>query len=140
MPPPPPPVSLTIRCENSGVDLVLSDPLNRRLGNDPAHHQAYDEIPGASIDSAGGEDGETGTGEEDPAEVMSIVDPEPGRYTLTLIGARDGTYSCWISASLANGASAKINLRNQPLELDQVEQVEFSFEPKADSFLALTRP
>lgn len=137
-------VSLAIRCENSAVALVLADPENRRLGSDPRHHQAYDEIPGASIDSAGREDGESGA-PEDPSEVIHIVNPQPGRYTLTLIGARDGTYSCWISATLGNGASAKISLRNKPLELDQVERVAFTLQPKANSLLvpvdsALARP
>jgi len=141
---PEPPVFLTIDCENSAVDLVLADPQNRRLGNDPFHHQAYDEIPGAYIAGAGKDD-ETGVREEDPAEVMNLRNPESGRYRLTLIGARDGTYSCLISASLENGVRREISLRNRPLRRDEIEQVQFSFDPKSSSFLvpldaAVTRP
>lgn len=144
-PAPAPPVFLAVACENSAVDLVLADPENRRLGNNPLHHQAYDEIPGASIDSAGQEDDGAGVEEEDRAEVMKILNPEPGRYTLTLVGARDGTYSCVIAASRGEGATAAISLRNQPLRRDEVEHVQFTFQPKSNSFLvpidsAATRP
>jgi hypothetical protein len=131
----PPQVSLTIRCENSAVNLVLADPENRRFGNDPAHHRAYDELPGASLDSAGPEDHETAAHEEDPAKVMTVVNPEAGRFTLMLIGARDGTYSCFIVASLGNGADAQIDLRNRPVRREEVQQVEFHFEPKFNSGL-----
>lgn len=137
--------SLAIRCENSAIALVLADPENRRLGNDPPHHQAYDEIPGASLASAGVEDDETGAQENDRAPAMNILNPRSGRYTLSVIGARDGTYSCVISGRLENGARAEITLRDRPLRRGEVEQVDFTLAPESNAWLvardsAVTRP
>ena len=65
----------------SPIDLLVTDPIGRRLGYDPATNQFYEEIPTGVYNHPSG-------GRAD----LWIFDALPGEYTLTIAGTDFGSY------------------------------------------------
>jgi hypothetical protein len=102
----PPPRDVRVRV-NSPVEIVLTDPLGRRVGLDPALG-AFAEIPGAtytsevSYDSI--EDPVTGVSEPvwgtlEPRKNADVLDALTGPYTLEVIGTGTGSYAITVTGT-----------------------------------------
>lgn len=94
---------LTIQL-HSPAELLITDPLGRRLGVDPNAAVTYDEIPQASYllsdplaDDAGG----TETTEE--FKEATIIAPVDGAYLIQVIGTGSGDYRVTASFSTSDG-------------------------------------
>lgn len=94
---------LTIQL-HSPAELLITDPLGRRLGVDPNAAVTYDEIPQASYllsdplaDDAGG----TETTEE--FKEATIIAPVDGAYLIQVIGTGSGDYRVTSSFSTSDG-------------------------------------
>ncbi len=87
----PPKPRLTIMA-HSPVELILTDPLGRRLGYDPASGTSLHEIPTSSYgpETLAAEDGSGSVLEQ---TTLDISDPQPGTYSLQVIGTGSGPYS-----------------------------------------------
>ena len=83
----------------SPAELLLTDPLGRRVGKDPITGATYDEVPGASYfaDSIG-----DATGEQSPtghvSKTIYASEPPDGGYTLSVIGTSSGSYTLTVDA------------------------------------------
>lgn len=64
------------------VDVMITDPVGRRLGYDRLTGNSWREIPNAIFSTPG----------VDPPMLM-IANPQPGRYTVSAVGYGDGPYS-----------------------------------------------
>ena len=97
-------------CGACPVELLVTDPLGRRLGYDPATGQDIFEIPGGSyyrdypILSAGPDD--SVEGEPDGIKNFYIPMPTGGPYTITQIGTGAGPYTLTLE-TLASGVVAQ---------------------------------
>lgn len=65
----------------SPIDIILIDPLGRRIGTDPATNQLINEVPNSFY-----------SGNQTDLEYTIIPDPIPGVYQLELIGTGAGSY------------------------------------------------
>ena len=116
----PEPASMTIVCQ-SAVDLMITDPQGRRLGDDPIAHANYDEIPSAYYEAGGIDDDETGAPEEDPAKTIFIPNPVSGSYKLTIVGAKAGKYSCEFTGQDGKGTREPAELKDLAIRTDEVQ-------------------
>ncbi len=123
---------MTISCQ-PGVDLMITDPKGRRLGDDPLAHAHYDEIPNAYYEAGGIDDDETGEPEEDPAKTIFIPDPAAGSYKLTVVGAKAGKYSCQFTGQDARGALEPAELKDVAIGADEVQVFMVRFPASADT-------
>lgn len=90
----------------SPAELLLTDPIGRRLGRDPSIGLSYNEIPDSSyfIDSVGGgPDDATSTGHE--VKTIWISSSTSGIYNVQVIGTASGTYTFSGLEYDASGAS-----------------------------------
>lgn len=117
---------MTIACQ-SAVDLMITDPQGKRLGDNPIAHTHYDEIPNAYYEAGGLDDDETGASEEDPAKTIFIPDPAAGIYKLTIVGAKAGKYSCQFTGQDGKGTREPVELKDVAIGADEVQVFEVQF-------------
>lgn len=110
-------------------EAVITDPLGRRLGIEPATGNDFKEVPEASYDSSG-----LGTLRDD-----SIVDEDPpwkeiyfnapvdGEYAVTVIGTRAGTYTLSIGGYDTRRRSSSFTPKNVPISPGERHQYRFRF-------------
>ncbi len=95
---------------NEIVSLLITDPSGRRLGDDARTKQAFNEIPGGSVEA-----NLTGTDEDesdDAGENLTIPQPDAGSYSLAATGRKAGNYEFTVSASeLPGGRSVSFKIR-----------------------------
>ena len=78
---------------HSPVAMLLTDPLGRRTGYDPATGTEVNEIPSSSYGLMGGiENDETNTDGIPGLLTVEANDPIPGNYTLQITGTGTGSY------------------------------------------------
>jgi hypothetical protein len=129
---------MTIACQ-SAVDLMITDPQGRRLGDDPIAHAHYDEIPRAYYEAGGIDDDETGAPEEDPAKTIFIPDAKAGAYKLRVVGAKSGKFSCQFFGQDSKGTRAPAELNDVPIEADEVQIFTVRFPSTPESEIEITR-
>jgi len=78
----------------SPAELLVTDPLDRRLGKDPITNIEYNEIPGGSYyqEGIGNPFAETPTPTKE-SKFIWIPNPLDGRYDIQVIGTDSGTYA-----------------------------------------------
>ena len=81
------------------VEILVRDPLGRRIGFDPATASEINQIPGAFYSGVAG----------DIVEI-EIPNAEPGPYTLTGVGSQAGAYSITISESTDDGSEVSSDI------------------------------
>jgi len=118
---------------HSPVTLLLTDPQGRRLGDDPATGQSFEEIPGAYYESGGIEDQETGEPDDDPTKVLYVPDPVSGDYALQVTGTDNGTYSSEFLFYDNAGALNESDLQDVPIGLGSVQQLFFTYNSASGS-------
>ena len=74
------------------AELLLKDPLERKIGADPRHGKSYREIPLAHYEFEGIDDAVSGAPGPQTG-IIEIRNPVPGKYTLEIIGKTSGAYS-----------------------------------------------
>jgi YVTN family beta-propeller protein len=94
---------------HSPVELLLTDPLGRRLGFDPSTGTSYDEIPDASYGMDGTILSEDGSETIVPGlKTAWLNSPVDGQYTIEAIGTDTGSYLVDGEASDTNGGITDI--------------------------------
>lgn len=84
--------------KQNAVELVVTDPRGRRVGNDPVANKHYDEVPRASYGYEGLDDDES----DEPGPETGVVEfcnPEPGEYKVQVFAKDSGRYSLEVYAS-----------------------------------------
>lgn len=92
------------------AELLLKDPLGRKIGRDPGRGQTYREIPLAHYEFEGIDDAETGAPGPQTG-IIEIRNPSPGKYSLEIIGKTAGHYSVAIRGYDRNLKSTDIVLK-----------------------------
>jgi hypothetical protein len=123
---------------HSPVALLLTDGSGRRLGDDPITGAHYDEIPDAYYEAGGLDDDELGMSEDDPAKTLYVPRAATGQYTLTVTGLADGAYSAEFVTKDSNGIPSETDLKDVPIQLNQVQTFSFSYDSTTGSTLNLT--
>src|SRR5258706_1508079 len=84
---------------HSPVELLITDPLGRKLGFDPTTNTTWDEIPNAfyTVESLASDDGSNTPALED--KYLEIIAPLDGAYTIDVIGTGHGSYEIDVFAS-----------------------------------------
>jgi hypothetical protein len=116
---------------HSPVELLIVDPLGRRLGFDPLTGQSFEEIPGAYYEAGGLDDDETGEPDDDPTKTLYLPTPAVGGYALNVTGTGDGTYSSEFQFYDRNGAVSESDLRDIPIATGQVQKITFTYSDAA---------
>jgi hypothetical protein len=119
--------SLVIACDGP-VELLLADPLDRKLGEDPVAKKAYDELSEGYYESAGIADNETGVSATNPGKVLYLGKPALGLYRLSITGIGRGTYDCKITGSSPAGGRVKTDLKGIPSEPGGVYSFALAFD------------
>jgi hypothetical protein len=101
------PAAIVIRVY-SPVELLVTDPLGRRVGRDPIINRSYNEIPGAFYGLKGIDD-DDGDPDTEPAKEIDIRNPESGKYQITAIGTDNGTYDIDVYLFDATGSRQEFN-------------------------------
>ena len=92
--------AISIYLHGAAARVLLVDPQGRRLGTDPRSGESHTEIPNGStsVSTLGDEEGDS------PVYELLVTRPLAGRYTVRIIGERDGRYA--LDASVLTTASA----------------------------------
>jgi PKD repeat protein len=97
---------------NCPIHLLLTDPLERRLGFDPATGTVYREIPDSVYTRPGA-----------PPEILMVGNPLPGTYRVTVTGYGEGPYDFVVDRAGGSGAVPLMTIRGVTAP-DQVETYE----------------
>jgi hypothetical protein len=118
--------SLHISCD-SVEEVLITDPLGRRLGDNPASKAHYDEIPNAYFEAGGIDDDETGDADDSPAKIMFIPTPASGDYKLNLFLGETDHYSCELLAYDNAGKTSSTELKNDAAKAGDTPRFTISF-------------
>lgn len=111
--------SLTIRFHSPG-QLVLTDPLGRKLGYDPILQKEYHEIPNGSYNILY-QSALDGPPDQDPTKELDIPVPQEGEYTLTITGTGTGSYDLDVLASSRDLTYSSLNdIKDVPINTDEI--------------------
>ncbi|MFQ6083824.1 MAG: hypothetical protein ACE5WD_10760 [Candidatus Aminicenantia bacterium] len=93
----------------SPAELLITDPLGRKLGKDPISNISYDEIPGGSYysEGIGNPFPETPIPTEESKNIW-ISEPISGEYDIKVIGTDTGSYTMGLLVYDENGQSEDI--------------------------------
>jgi len=122
---------------HSPVELLLTDPMGRRLGRDPVTGQLYEEIPHAYYNDVGLDDDETGDREIDPPKELYLPRPDSGDYSLIVLGTGDGTYTADFEAADVNGTESTSQIQNVPISTGEIQNLSFHYDSTAGSTTTL---
>jgi len=112
---------------HSPVELLITDPQGRKLGDDPVALRFFDEIPDSYYDSIGLEDDDTGTDPTDPGKSLYIPRAASGQYTLNVTGLDTSAYSADFVALDSNGVKTEMSLKNIPIGLNEVQTFNINY-------------
>lgn len=125
---------------HSPIEYVLTDPMGRRLGVDPATGQQYTEIPDAdySVDNlTSDEDGDDGA--THPIVEAIVPVPVAGTYELQVTGTDTGTYSLSVFTTLTNGGGGTALVPETPTWTGAVHRYTFEYSPSGGTPPSLDR-
>ncbi len=115
---------------HSPAELLLTDPLGRQVGFDPARGSSFAEIPSASYDSSQYgvvQDDET-IAQPDPLwKELYVPLPTDGEYVVQVTGTASGTYTLNLLGYDRAGRSAGFLGRDIPISSGEVHQYAFQF-------------
>lgn len=118
--------SLTIALASPG-ELLIADPLNRKLGKDPITNTEFNEIPNSSF-FADSIDDATGvlppTGEK--IKNVYISDPVDGVYNIQISGTGLGSYTAFLDTRNATGTFER-NIIKGVIDENQISNLEVNF-------------
>lgn len=106
------------------VELVLIDPLGRRIGLDPRVGQSYREIAESDY---GSEIVPASSGRQ--IKLLSVNRPYPGRYTLAVTGVKAGPYVLTVEGNSADSRhQTEIFLPERPIARNEVHIYQFRYD------------
>jgi hypothetical protein len=118
--------SLHISCD-SVEEVLITDPMGRRLGDNPANNAHYDEIPNAYFEAGGTDDDETGDADDNPAKILFIPTPASGDYKLTIFLGETDHYSCELLAYDNAGKTSSAELKDDAAKSGDTPRFTISF-------------
>jgi hypothetical protein len=118
---------------HSPAEVVVTDPLGRRVGLDPLTGAVYAEIPGAMADSVFLDDDITGgLAADESVKEVDVPAPTAGVYTMTVVGTATGSYSAQVTATGdVETQQARTTLLDVPTTPGEVHTYQFSYDPAA---------
>lgn len=122
---------------HSPVQLLLTDPLGRRLGLDAATGEYFEEIPDAHYDDVGLIDDETDLPDADPPKLLYLPRPAAGVYMLTVVGTADGSYDADFLTADARGAESETHLTDVSISEGSVQSLTFDYDGAASAEIHL---
>lgn len=108
-------------------EMVMTDPLGRKLGFDPIKEKEYEEIPNSSYAVYPDEDCETGEILGDPRTILMIVRPVEGEYQLEVIGIGRGNYTLTIALDDKESNQTKEIHEKIPISPGTIHTYKFMF-------------
>ncbi len=117
---------------NEVVSLLVTDPSGRRLGDDARSKQAFNEIPGGSVESnlTGSDEDEA----DDAGENITIPQPDAGSYSLAASGRKTGAYEFTVSGSeLSGGHSISFKIRGMIASAGEEDRFTITLPPARDT-------
>jgi hypothetical protein len=108
------------------AELLLKDPLGRKIGADPRHGKSYQEIPLAHYEFEGIDDAVSGAPGPQTG-IIEIRNPVPGKYTLEVIGKTAGNYSMAIRGYDRNLKNTDIVLKKAKIAPGARRTFSFTF-------------
>lgn len=114
---------------HSPAELVMTDPLGRRLGFDPVRGQAHSEIPDGVYATAGlGIDFPDGTIiDEEPWKELAVYLPLDGEYAVSVTGTSTGRYTLHLLGYDRMHRSAGFAARDIPIASGEVHRYAFAY-------------
>ena len=113
---------LTFRFHSPG-EMLITDPLGRRLGFDPSTGRTFNEIPNSGYSILGIGDA-TDTNpvplDYDPPKELELVRIPEGEYTLRITGTGNGTYKLLMYSMDVEGMPSGEIFENIPITLGEV--------------------
>ncbi len=119
------PAAIVIRVY-SPVELLVTDPLGRRIGRDPIVNSAYSEVPRAFYELIGLDD-DNDVPDSDPAKEINIREPESGKYSIKAIGTGNGTYDIDVYLFDSTGNRQELNLEKSPIIKDKTQEFTLTY-------------
>jgi hypothetical protein len=111
----------------SPAELLITDPLNRRLGKDPINNIIYNEIPDSSYTREGSIiTSETPLTELPEAKVIYIPTPIDGKYDIQAIGTESGSYTMGLLAYDETGQS-KVTTQTGSTTINNIQEFELNY-------------
>lgn len=111
----------------SPATMLLTDPLGRRLGEDPETGNAFREIPLGNF----GTDGLRNNDTKSPGPGFGIVEllqPPVGDYELRVTGTGVGTYDLLITGTTVAGMRSAFRMEDAPIGAGEVQTIRFTFD------------
>lgn len=112
------------------AEILVTDPMGRRLGRDPVTGTAYSEIPDAAysteyfsadVDPAGGN--------TQPEQTLQIPHPVAGVYQIQVIGTDTGSYDLSMQAMYAGDLTGSSAVPSTPTWTGAVHTYSFTYAP-----------
>lgn len=121
-------------------EILLTDPLRRRVGWAVNEGKAVVEIEGSFYEDSTIDDEETGA----PvviSKVLAVWQPAEGKYLLDVIGTAARTYSLGLHIQSADpdAPSQDVSVQDVPIGKDELHQYEFTYVEKNTEELVLER-
>jgi len=113
---------LTIRFHSLG-EMLITDPLGRRLGFDPSTGRTFNEIPNSGYSVLGIGDATDPNPvplDYDPPKELELVRIPEGEYTLRITGTGNGTYKLLMYSMDVEGMPSGEVFENIPITLGEV--------------------
>ncbi|PIS39617.1 MAG: hypothetical protein COT33_01040 [Candidatus Nealsonbacteria bacterium CG08_land_8_20_14_0_20_38_20] len=111
----------------SPAELLITDPLGRKLGKDPTTNTVYDEIPDSSYTQEGSIiTSETPLTELPEAKVIYIPTPIDGKYDIQVIGTESGSYTMGLLAYDETGQS-KDTTQTGSTTINNIQEFELNY-------------
>lgn len=115
---------------NSPAEMLVTDPLGRRIGVDPTSGARYQEIPDAaySTEFLNG-DGDNDDQRTHESKELLIPHPAAGTYQVQVTGTGTGTYSMDLDAQYQNDQSSQASVPDTPTWPGAVHSYSFTYSP-----------
>lgn len=117
---------------HSPVEIVVTDPLGRRIGYDPRLGVRYGEVPAAGYGAVLLDDDETGgLAADEDVKALEIGQPVAGTYTVSVMGTDAGTYTAEFETLDVGGEGGTAVIDAVPVTAGAVHTYQFAYDPTA---------
>lgn len=115
---------------HSPGEMLLTDPLGRRVGKDPNASAFYGEIPNSNYSLENMGENENGEPiEDEPTKDLLVLRPMAGAYTMTVTGTGTGTYTLDMNAVSTAFTAGNAEFVDVPITPGEVHRYSFNYDP-----------